>query len=274
MLYCCETLVAASEAILKPLEKSHNQALRLITGEIKSTPIDAMILVTGNSTIRSSVEEMALTLYEKLLRSLSGTFWSSCENRPRHLKTQVGLIQKVIEPKKKFPTTNKPESPSLPQNPLADNEVPFCTQFLGHYMKADTPLDQMRLLVLETINTNYPADQWLQVLTDESYVENQANVGAEVYSELFAFFAAARQNRSAFECEIEAIKIALGQLCCRNTKFINAVILWNSQSAIQSIGSREPPKTAEIHECKNCISYTKKKTKQKFFTESLDTVAL
>nr|CUU99818.1 hypothetical transcript [Hymenolepis microstoma] len=49
-LYCYETLITASEAILKPLEKTHNQALRIITGEIKSKPIDAMLLVTGNNT--------------------------------------------------------------------------------------------------------------------------------------------------------------------------------------------------------------------------------
>nr|CDS33133.1 hypothetical protein HmN_000486900 [Hymenolepis microstoma] len=66
-LYCCKTLVTTTEAILKTLEKTHNQALRLITGGIKSTPIDAMLLVTGNGTIRSSVEKKALTLYGKLL---------------------------------------------------------------------------------------------------------------------------------------------------------------------------------------------------------------
>nr|CUU00323.1 hypothetical transcript [Hymenolepis microstoma] len=89
MLYCCETLVTAPEAMLKPLEKTHNQTLRLITGEIKLTPIDAMLLVTGYSTIRSSVEEKALTLHEKLLHILSDTFWGSCGNRPRHLKRKL-----------------------------------------------------------------------------------------------------------------------------------------------------------------------------------------
>nr|CDS27637.1 reverse transcriptase [Hymenolepis microstoma] len=99
-------------------------------------------------------------------------------------------------------------------------------------MKADTPLDQMRLLTVETIN----------VFTDGSYVENQAQVGA-------------------FEGDIEAIKIALGQLCCRDTKFTNAVILSNSQSAIQSIGSREPSKTTETHECEKLYQLLKEKYK-------------
>nr|CDS29143.1 hypothetical protein HmN_000220100 [Hymenolepis microstoma] len=77
MLYCCDTLVTASEAILKPLEKMHNQAWGLITRGIKSTPIDAMFLATRYSKIRSFIEEKALTLYEKRLRIPSDTFWST-----------------------------------------------------------------------------------------------------------------------------------------------------------------------------------------------------
>ncbi|VDO02101.1 unnamed protein product [Rodentolepis nana] len=59
--------------------------------------------------------------------------------------------------------------------------------------KSTTPPEQMRSQA-KTINVNYPGDQWLQVFTDGSYIENQANVGAGVYSELFSFYAAARHN--------------------------------------------------------------------------------
>nr|CDS34376.1 hypothetical transcript [Hymenolepis microstoma] len=111
--------------------------------------------------------------------------------------------------------------------------------------------DQMRLLALDTINAKYPAGQWLQVFTDESYVENQANFGAGVYSELFIFFAAAGQNRSVFEGEIETIKIAFGQLCCQDTRFTNAVVLSNSQSAMQSIETGNHPKQLRSTKAKN-----------------------
>ncbi|VDO12098.1 unnamed protein product [Rodentolepis nana] len=119
----------------------------------------------------------------------------------------------------------------------------------------------MRSLALETISVNYPADQWLQVFTDGSYTENQANVGTGVYSELFSFYAAAGHNRSAFEGEIEAIRIALRQLCCLDTKFTKAVILSDSQSAINSIGNRETPKTAEIKECRKLYELLREKNK-------------
>ncbi|VDO02193.1 unnamed protein product [Rodentolepis nana] len=66
MLYCCEPLITATEEILKPLEKAHNQALRIITGGIKSAPINEMLLVTppGNTTIFSLFKEKVLILYE------------------------------------------------------------------------------------------------------------------------------------------------------------------------------------------------------------------
>ncbi|VDO10918.1 unnamed protein product [Rodentolepis nana] len=97
------------------------------------------------------------------------------------------------------------------------------------------------LVQVSILNSSH---QWPLVITDGSYIENQANVGAGVYSELLSFYAATGHNRSPFEGEIEAIRIALCQLCCLDTKFTKAVLLSDLQSAINSIGSREPPKTA------------------------------
>ncbi|VDO01248.1 unnamed protein product, partial [Rodentolepis nana] len=219
----------------KTLEKAYNQALRLITGRIKSTPIDAMLLVTGSTTICSLIKEKVLILYEKLLRIPMDKFFSIYENGPRHLKTQFGLIQKAIELEKELQIDDKPKSLSLPMNILTDTDA--------------------------TINVNYPADQWLQVFTDGSYIENQAKIGAGVYFELFSFYAAAGHNRSVFEGEIEATKNPQCQLCCLDTKFTKAVILSNSQSAINSINNREPPKTAEIKECRKLYGLLREKNK-------------
>ncbi|VDO06440.1 unnamed protein product [Rodentolepis nana] len=59
-----------------------------------------MLLVTGSTTIGSLIKEKALILYEKILRIPMDKFFSTYENRPRHLKTPSGLIQKAIELKK------------------------------------------------------------------------------------------------------------------------------------------------------------------------------
>ncbi|VDO01558.1 unnamed protein product, partial [Rodentolepis nana] len=152
MLYCCEPLITATEVTLKPLEKAHNQALRLITGGIKSTPIDAMLLVTENTTIGSHIKEKTFILYEKLLRIPMDKLFSTYENKPRHLKTQCGLIQKAIELKNALQIDDKSKSLSLPMNPLADIEVVCCTQMLDFFRKSNTPPEQMRSLAFETIN--------------------------------------------------------------------------------------------------------------------------
>ncbi|VDO02599.1 unnamed protein product [Rodentolepis nana] len=91
-------------------------------------------------------------------------------------------------------------------NLLADTDVVCCTQLLESFRKSNTPPEQMRSLTLETININYPEDNWLQVFTDGPFIENQANVSAGVYSELYSFNAVAGHNRSAFEGEKEAIR--------------------------------------------------------------------
>ncbi|VDO01487.1 unnamed protein product [Rodentolepis nana] len=93
------------------------------------------------------------------------------------------------------------------------------------------------------------------------HIENQGNVGAGVYSELFSFYATAGQNRTSFEGEIEAIRTTLCQLFCLDMKFTKAVILSDSQSAINSIENRETHKTAEIKECRKIYELLREKNK-------------
>ena len=66
--YICEPLVTAQPHTLKELERAQNQALRLITGAVKTTPIDAMTFITNNTPIQELIEEKAVLLHEKLRR--------------------------------------------------------------------------------------------------------------------------------------------------------------------------------------------------------------
>ena len=118
MTYCSEVLITSSTNYLNKLEKVHNQALRLITGGIKTTPIDALLFVAKNSIFQSLMEERALILYEKLIRLPNDRYWSKYENLTRNLKTQKGYIQKVLELKGKIGIQTKPTClPTLP-NPI------------------------------------------------------------------------------------------------------------------------------------------------------------
>jgi len=79
-----------------------NQALRLITGAVKTAPIDAMLFTTGNKPIQELIKEKTVLLHEKLLRIPGDQYWKTHENKPRNLKTQNRFIQKVTEIKAKL----------------------------------------------------------------------------------------------------------------------------------------------------------------------------
>ncbi|GFY66449.1 reverse transcriptase domain-containing protein [Trichonephila inaurata madagascariensis] len=50
LTYCCEPLITASRSVTEILKKGQNQALRIITGAVKT--IDAMLLTKGKKTLK------------------------------------------------------------------------------------------------------------------------------------------------------------------------------------------------------------------------------
>ncbi|GBN68990.1 hypothetical protein AVEN_269420-1 [Araneus ventricosus] len=78
--------------------------------------------------------------------------------------------------------------------------------------------------------------------------------GAGVFSHFFSFNAPAGFIGTAFDGEEVAIRIALKQLLANHHKFENAVLLSDSQAAIQSISSFELPLTPEISHCQELLS--------------------
>ncbi|KAJ4436424.1 hypothetical protein ANN_19057 [Periplaneta americana] len=155
---------------------------------------------------------------------------------------------------------NTPEP--LPQflNPILSNSILFSVDLEDDVFKRKTPVDILRSLALETINLKYPETEWLRVYTDGSKSEDDINVGAGVYSDIFASYTAVDTHRSAYDGEIEAIRVALAQLICHQTKFKNVVILSDSKAAIESVGSSDP-ESSSIQDCQNAIQLLQAKHK-------------
>ncbi|GBM05638.1 hypothetical protein AVEN_202265-1 [Araneus ventricosus] len=117
------------------------------------------------------------------------------------------------------------------------------------HRKRDVAPSILRSLALETIATRYPATDWLHIFTDGSQFDCHFNVAAGVFSDLFSFNAPADFIGTAFDVEVVVMRIALKQLLTIHCKFENAVLLSDSQAAIQSISLFEFPLTPEISHC-------------------------
>ena len=76
MTHCNSPLITVSEDGRSRLELIQNNVLRLVTGAVKTTPIDAMLLRTNEIPMEFEIKKSTLKLYQKLIRLLLNEKWT------------------------------------------------------------------------------------------------------------------------------------------------------------------------------------------------------
>ena len=238
MTYGSKALVMAGNSTLKALETTQNNALRLITGGVKITPILALQMYTGHSPVTWEIKQQAAVSLTKI-RALVQNTWILKTPDQQHLKTQLlpfnavnGYLNQLQIPTKVepiYPTTAPTEYQSYHTN----------LSLLSEAKKHDTPTVALQKLAIATINERYPPEEYLRIYTDGSLSKIDGKAGAGIHSELFSHYISVGNNRTSFDREITAIAIALQQLLLRPTAFKKAVLLVDSKYAIQMIASNK-----------------------------------
>jgi ribonuclease HI len=103
------------------------------------------------------------------------------------------------------------------------------------------------------MNTRHPQDKWLHIFTDGSQIDRYLNAGAGIYCERFSCYMPLGHHSTAFDGEIEAIRITLRLLNLHQNKFERAVIFSDSKAAILSAGSTETVTSTEAKDCQVLI---------------------
>ncbi|KAI5720833.1 hypothetical protein M8J77_012264 [Diaphorina citri] len=251
--YCSEVLLTTSKTNKQKIEKVQNEALRLVTGAVKTTPINAMYALTQNQSLSDIIEQQALTTYEKLTRLPNNNFWTTYKEDPTKLKTQTGYIQEVKKIKLLTEIPDKKENLLHPPNPMDSFEITHSLFLEETFRKQDVAPLIAKTMALETINTRYPSDDWLHIYTDGSLINPEDGAGAGIFCELFSFYKRLGTFTTNFDGEIAAIKIALLQILNRANQFERAVILSDSKAAIQSITNCSEDPSVEIREIRSII---------------------
>ena len=91
----------------------------------------------------------------------------------------------------------------------------------------------MKSIALQTIHTRYPSHEWLHIFTNGSLTSQQKVAGTGATSKLFSFYKPLGYGTTNFDGELEAIVASLNNLLYRIDKFHKAVILSDSQAAIE-----------------------------------------
>ena len=133
LTYCSEILITTN---CEKLVQTQNQALRLITGAVKTTPIEAMEILTNIPNLKTKIEEQALIQYEKLIR-LPNNNWDTYQPTNR-LKTQRSYITEVRKIKEQLNIPALKETLILPQNPLLLPPIEHYLNLSEEIKKSDT----------------------------------------------------------------------------------------------------------------------------------------
>ena len=102
---------------------------------------------------------------------------------------------------------------------------------LQKIIKGETETETLRHLALETMNTRYPKDKCLHILTDGSQIEGYINTGAGIHCELFFCYMPLGQQWTAFDGGIETIPTTLR---FHHNKFETAAFFSDPKAAVLS----------------------------------------
>ena len=89
-----ELLICASKSNCNKLDVIQNQALRIITGGIKSTPILAMEMFSGIQPLKFSRDIASLKMYERILRT-PNSIWKNYKCVENRLKSKISFVHQV-----------------------------------------------------------------------------------------------------------------------------------------------------------------------------------
>ncbi|GFV37248.1 uncharacterized protein LOC103524116 [Trichonephila clavipes] len=236
--YCNEVLISASENVRKLHDTFHNQALRMITGGVKTTPVLAMQLLCDLQPFTNIIEKNAAILFNRVIRLPNNSFW-------RDYDSDGGLINDVPFILLSF------------ANPLDYATLDIRLDLVLNVRKRDLSPTALHAIALETINTRFPPEEWLHIYTDGSLLDFAQGAGIGVFSHLFSFYLHASPLTTHFDGEVEAIHIALQQLAVRVPPIERAVIFSDSTSALQALSNYNENNCLRVQNCRELLGKIK-----------------
>ena len=166
------------------MSKVQNQATRIITGSMRSTPIQELETITGLQPLLDRCHEKLLTQAAKFKR-LSGHLMEKRMNQPTRgrLKRENFVHQsRCLEQTQRHPGARPQKISQCPEIPAWSKERHFLKSGIPGIGPKDSQNDLMRkLITLEHLQQSYHKETWTYIFTDDSAEDATCNGGAGVY---------------------------------------------------------------------------------------------
>lgn len=249
--YGSSSWMTAAKTHHNSLDKVQNQALRIITGSMKSTPIDKMEEVTGISPLSERRKQKAM---------LQATKYKCSQDHPmktRLEKMSSGRINRSSfasetralhrEHQAKLPAVH-PLTFSTDTPPWKDHtgKVTVRTSVQGITRKDEQNEIAKRTMTLSMLEEQYPQQAWLHVYTDGSATNAINCGGAGVYiqhpsGERQTAAAATGQYCTNYKAEVEALILSAHTIKNSVDHNMQVVFLTDALSTLHAYNSCKLP---------------------------------
>ncbi|XP_014291088.2 uncharacterized protein [Halyomorpha halys] len=254
--YGAELLISSSKAALEKLDKIQNQALRIITSGVKSTPITAMELQAGLEPLQDRKEKTALCLYEKHMRRKEHWFdYRKANERLRSHRTFLSKAEEMLH-QIDLPTDERQNISISYMSKHDSAEVYGRLKLACGRIKKDCPEPELRAAALKTICELYPIEQWLHIYTDGSASGINKGAGAGLYSINFQLSFPIGAGCDNYDAEMQGICFAMeATIECND----NTVIFSDSQAVIHKLTTPGAAESPTEEKCRNMAAIMKKR---------------
>ena len=244
--------VSCSKTRQEELNKIQNNALRLISGGLRSTPTAAAEIMTNIEPLDMRREKATIETFERCHRMPPSHPAKKLVERwtPKHRIKNKSILHHVqsIREKTKLPEERAPlrKIPSKPPNELCSPPEIETTLKRKNVTKKSDPV-VLKFAAEETVHS-YP-DDWTHVYTDGSAEEATKNAGWGIWiknpnGSTEELYDACGANNSNYDAEVLAIQKYLDHLHHKlenkTAKATNVVVFTDSLSALQAMEGGEP----------------------------------
>jgi ribonuclease HI len=244
---------AASDTTLQRLDKVQNQALRIITGGMKSTPIQEMEKITGIQPLQERRDTKVMIQGEKFLAMESHPMKARFQELALGRLKRSSFIHQAKRMRRTLldlPSTTLPVTP-IPQYTPWEMEigpqVDIQTDIPGVHNREQQDKKGRRDATQKLIDDKYPQDFWIRIYTDGSALDAVKKGGAGVviqypYNRCKDTISIPTGDYcNNYESEVKAISVAAEKLLTITDNSYSAVILTDAKSVLEALENRKLP---------------------------------
>ena len=260
----------ASQSQKEKRNKIQNQAMRIMTGAMCSTPISCLETITGLQSLEERCDIKVLTQDEKFKRLPNHPMNNiTREPKERILKTSFLKESKKLREEDPILVDQTPEpllqASSIP--PWKEHSIKVITEIPGIESKNIQPEHVRKSVALDYLQNTYNQEIWTEVYTDGSATEATRDGGAGVYikyNEREARHAyAAGKYASNYRAEAVAMTKAAEELTSNANEIKpNVLILTDALSVLEGLKNAKEKCLDPLHKALATLSSKAKVTLQ------------